>query len=167
MPSASSRPSASTYHWVAELVHDRELVLHHDDRRASLAQADKLHANLVGQARVHARHRLVQQQDLRLGHQRAHDLNQSPLSAAEVAGVPIGQRQQAKLLQGRGCPVDRVTLLRAPVALAEHRPAEALALLVGDRGQQVLEHGEALEFAGQLERSHQPQLRRGDRRAVS
>ena len=42
-------------HRVAELVHDRQLVLDHDHRHARLAQRDELHADLVGQPRVHAR----------------------------------------------------------------------------------------------------------------
>ena len=56
-------------------------------------------ADPAGQLGMHAGHRLVEQQQLRVGHQRPHDLDEPPLPAAQVAGVLAGQRLQAEPAQ--------------------------------------------------------------------
>ena len=50
-----------------------------------------------------ARHRLVEQQHPRLGHQRAHDLDQPALAAAEVAGVAVGVGSRGRTGSSRAC----------------------------------------------------------------
>src|SRR6266700_240549 len=53
-----------------------------------------------------ARHRLIQQQDLRIGHQGPGQLKQPLLAAAQVSGVLVGERQEAELLQ-QGARLDQ------------------------------------------------------------
>ena len=84
-----------------------------------LAERDQLHADLVRETRVDAGHRLVEQQHLGVGHQRPHDLDEPALAAAQVAGVAVGERRQAEALEHRRGAVDRLALLRPPVAPAE------------------------------------------------
>src|ERR1700736_4442826 len=49
-------------HRVAELVHDGEFVLHHEDGHALGAEPEQLGPDLAREPRVHPGHRLVQQQ---------------------------------------------------------------------------------------------------------
>src|SRR5580704_3235132 len=74
-------------HRVAELVHDGQFVLHHEDGHTLGAQAEQLGPDLAREPRVDPGHRLAEQQYGRLGHQRAHDLGQPALTAAQAAGV--------------------------------------------------------------------------------
>jgi hypothetical protein len=89
-PGGQDRSFGHHDHWVAELVHDGQFVLHHQDGHPLGAQAEQLGADLAGEPRMHAGHRLVQEQHGGFGHQRAHDLGQSALAAAEVARVGVG-----------------------------------------------------------------------------
>src|ERR1700728_4148717 len=107
----------------------------------------------MGEAWMHARHRLVEQQHLRLCHQRAHDLDETALAAAEIAGVAVAERAEAEALEHRGCAVAALALLGAPVAATEEGTAEAVAALVGDRRHQGLHHGQPFELARKLERA--------------
>src|SRR6202011_3407175 len=95
-------------------------------------------------------------QDLGFGHQGAHDLHQSPLTSAELAGVLIGQIDQSKPRQQIPGASDVRLLLLAPPALAEEQDAELLAALIRGRHQQVLKDSEAPELAGDLVRADQP-----------
>ena len=52
----------------------------------SAHEALQMLADLAGQRRVDAGHRLVEQDQLRLGHQRAADLEQLLLAAGEIGG---------------------------------------------------------------------------------
>src|SRR5450755_3657610 len=110
-------------HRIAELVHDGQLVLDHEDGHAVVAQGHQLVADPAGQVRVHAGHRLVKQQHRWLGHQRAHDLDQPALAAAEIAGVTVGHLPQAEALQELLRPGDRGLLVVAPVAPPANRAA--------------------------------------------
>ncbi len=79
---------------------------------------DQLVADPPGKLGVDSGHRLVQQQQLGIGHQRSHDLDQPALAAAEVAGVLVGERLQAEPGEYRGRPGYRGRLVVAPVPLA-------------------------------------------------
>src|ERR1700733_4024476 len=50
------------YHGIAELVHDREFVLHHQNGEPAGRQRGQLVTDPPGQVRVHAGHRLVEQE---------------------------------------------------------------------------------------------------------
>src|SRR5215472_6200258 len=55
-PGGQDRSFGHHDHRVAELVHDRQLVLHHEDGYALGAQAEQFGADLAGQPRMHACH---------------------------------------------------------------------------------------------------------------
>src|SRR5882757_3590052 len=83
-------PLGHGHHRVTELVHDRQLVLDHEHGQPPGGERDELAPDPAGQARVDPGHRLIEQQHLRLGHQRAHDLDHAALAAAEVSRVAAG-----------------------------------------------------------------------------
>src|SRR6266702_4697004 len=88
-PLGQDRALRHGHHGVAELVHDGQFVLDHDHGQPLLGQRGELTADPPGEVRVDARHRLVEQEHPRLGHQCAHDLHQPALAAAEVPGVAV------------------------------------------------------------------------------
>ena len=75
-PSAILRPYSSTSDAVGEVHHDADVVLDQRDRRAAAAVGlDDEPAHVLLLLEVHARHRLVEQQERRLHRQRAAELD--------------------------------------------------------------------------------------------
>src|SRR5215472_7511898 len=87
------------HHRVAELVHDGQLVLDHEDRHALGAQGDQLIPDPPRQVRVHPGHGLVEQQHPRFRHERAHDLHQPPLAPAQIPRVVVGMGAEPEPLE--------------------------------------------------------------------
>ena len=113
--------------------------------------------------RADAGHRLVEQQDPRLGHQRAHEVEQLALPAGERAGervrVAVEPHEREQLAARARASRSR----RARRAAA--RPAEPLARMPRRREHDVLEHGHARQRARRLERADEPGPRDPVRRA--
>ena len=135
VPSASSAPVGHHDHRIAELVHDGQLVLDHQDRHALAAQRDQLVADPPGQVRVHPGHRLIEQQHAGLGHQRAHDLDQPALAAAQVTGVVVGQVVQAEPGQDGLARAIAAVSSAAPVPPAGDRARAGVPAVTRRRGQ--------------------------------
>src|SRR5579864_2630289 len=74
-------------HRVAQLLDEVQLVLDHQDRQAVAAEVLQVAPDLLDDARVHAGHRLVEKQAARVQHERAHDLDQALLPAAQLPRV--------------------------------------------------------------------------------
>src|SRR5215475_5937913 len=140
---------------VAELVHDGELVLDHEHRQPVTGKPDEHLADAVGELGMHARHRLVEQQHPRIGHQRAHDLDEPALPAAEVAGERVRQGFQPEPAEDVSRAPDSRLLVVLPVAPSVQCAPHALAAVAGGRRQQVLHDGQLLELASELERPAQ------------
>src|SRR5450432_2646259 len=152
------------YYWIAELVHDGQLVLDHEDGHPLVAQRHQLVADPPGQIRVHTGHRLVKQEHAGLGHERAHDLDQPALATAQVSGVVIGELGQSEPLEDDRGPLNRRRLVTPPVPLPENRAPERITPVRRHRRQQILHNREPLELAGQLKGPDQPQPRPPERR---
>ena len=67
----------------------------------------------------------------RIGHQRAHDLDEPPLAAAQVAGVVVRERLQAEPAEYRGRRRHCGRLVLAPLPVARQRAAERVAAIAG------------------------------------
>src|ERR1700726_2944874 len=93
------------YHGITELVHDRQLVLHHEHGEPAGGKGGELVADPPGQVGVHAGHRLPEQQHPPVGHERAHDFHEPPLPAAQVPGVAVGVPGEAEPFEQRARPL--------------------------------------------------------------
>ena len=103
-PAARTGPSACRSAGPAVLEHHDALAERHrfdlvvgdvDHGRAQLAmQARDLHAHAAAQLRVEVGQRLVEQEDLRVAHQRAAQRDALPLAAGERGGLAIEQRAE-------------------------------------------------------------------------
>src|SRR6201985_1861461 len=110
----------------------------------------------AGQGRVHAGHRLIEQQQRGIGHQPAHQLQQAFLAAAEVPGVLIflgGHADPGHHLPGA---LHHGPLLRPPVPLAERRLPQRLAPRGRRRDQQIVQYGQRGELTGELKGADDP-----------
>src|SRR5215472_5230472 len=155
--SASDQPSLRHHEdRVAELLDQVQLVLDHDDGQALAPQVPKVAADLGDDTWVHSRHRLVQQQAARAEHQCTHDLDHPLLATAHVPRVVRLLVAHAEPLQQLAGLPHRASLVLDPVALAEQRTEERVTTVVRRRHQEVFEHREPGEFAGQLEGPDQP-----------
>src|SRR2546426_3797750 len=88
---------------LAEPHHHLHVVLHQQHRPPAVAQGAHGVQQLVEQGAVDAGRRLVEQDQLRLGHQHADELHQLLLPVGQVAGVLVGQPlelDEAEQLQG-------------------------------------------------------------------
>src|SRR5579875_520062 len=139
-------------------------MLHHEDGHAFLAQRDELVADLPGQVRVHPGHRLVEQEHRGPGHQRAHDLHQPALAAAQVTRILAGIAGHAEPVQDRLGTGPGALLIGAPVAPAAQRALQRVAPVIRDSGEQVLHDRQPPELTGQLERPDQAHAGAAERR---
>src|SRR5690348_9628939 len=107
---------------IAQLLDQVELVLDHQDRHALGAQRLQVVADLVDDARVHARHRLVEKQAGRVEHERAHDLDEPLLAAAHLPRVVgfLGSHAESRKKAAR--LGDDAPLIVHPVAGTKQRP---------------------------------------------
>src|ERR1700686_3425925 len=80
-PTANDLPLCHDHDRVAQPLHHVELVLDHQDRQPARAQVLEVVLDLLDDLRVHARHRLVEEKQARVQHQRTHDLDQAFLPA--------------------------------------------------------------------------------------
>src|SRR5215469_11934371 len=155
--SAPDQPSLRHHeHRVAQLLDQVQLVLDHDDGEALAPQVSKVAADLGDDSRMHSRHRLVQQQAARMEHQRPHDLDQALLAAAHVPRVVRLLLAHPEALQQLAGLSHRSPLVLEPVVLAEQRADERIAAVARGGHEEVFEHGEPGELAGQLEGPDQP-----------
>src|SRR3989449_6625904 len=135
---------------------DRERLTHvvvgDQDADAPVAQAPDDLLDVADGDGVDARERLVEQQVLRRGHQRAGDLQPAPLAARQGEGRVRGERGQVQLRQ---------QLARARATL-EHREVERL-----QNGQQIFLDGQLAEhrrFLRQVAHAHPAALVHRERR---
>ena len=122
--------------------HDLHVVLDEQERDALLAP-QALH--VVEQARAERRvdpgHRLVEQQEARLGHQRPGELEQLALPAGERARIVGDLVARSKTSSSSIARRAHLALAPAEAPAAEEQAREVLAGLVGSREQHVVEHG--------------------------
>jgi hypothetical protein len=161
-------PVVERDHPVRDVHHHAHVVLDQRDGGPELVvDAEDEAAHVLLLLDVHARHRLVQQQELGLGGQGAGQLH--PLLQ------PVGQRARPRLADGRDLQEVDDALDELPVrellphrgAPVERLPQEAAVHLEQPPGHDVVEHahaleeGHVLERAGDAERRHVvgPQVR--------
>ena len=150
-PDAISVPKSSTNTPLDEAAHELDVVLDEQDRDPALAvcTARSCSAERLGLVAVEARRRLVEQQQLRLGHQRAPDLDQAADAEAQRLDRAVGDgiepeqrrasRRRASCSSAFGPPRNEQVLPQraAPVAhalgdeevLARRHPREQLDAL--------------------------------------
>src|SRR6266851_123260 len=104
---------------IAELLDEVQLVLDHQDRETVAPKILQVALDLVGHARMHARHRLVKQQAARMQHERTHDLDQALLPAAHVACVVGLLRAHAESFEQAARLADDPALVGEPVTWTE------------------------------------------------
>ncbi len=123
---------------------------------ALLPQGEHVLQQLCRQRRVHAGRRLVEQDQSRLGHQDAREVEQLALATGERSCVGIcltvepHERQKPSGLLLRGL------LVRADRARRREDPLQPLAAVVRRSDQHVLEHRQLRERPRRLERADEP-----------
>src|SRR6202521_2878877 len=155
-PQAGHRPAADDlslrhdHDRVAQPLHHVELVLDHQYRQPSRAQVLEVVLDFLDDLRVHARHRLVKEEQARMQHQRTHDLDQAFLPAAHGAGIVGLLAAHPEPLEQPTRLFDQPLLVRIPVAFAPQRPEQGIAPVARGRDEQVLEHRQLRELRRQL-----------------
>ena len=135
---------------VGDVPDDVHVVLDEQHGHALVAQALDVTEQRLGQRRVHAGHRLVEHDHLRVAHQRPRHLQQLALAAGERAGVVRALLQQLEPVeQLLGLRLD-LLLLAAPER-AEQGLGEVLAGLVLRAQHHVLHHRHPAQRLGELE----------------
>ncbi|GMA91219.1 hypothetical protein GCM10025869_17480 [Homoserinibacter gongjuensis] len=129
---------------VGDVPHHVHVVFDEHDSHAEVLQVEDVVEQRLREGGVHARHRLVEHDELRVAHEGARHLEQLALAARErggevlLLGVELEARQElARLLLDRG-------LLPAPQEGQEAGP-DALAGLLRRAELHVLEHREQAE----------------------
>ena len=107
--------------------------------------------HLVDHGRVHGGRRLVEQDQLGVGHERGREGEELALAVGEAARRRGGPRRQPHRVEQLARPLDRGGL-EPPHPRRAHQPGRAALLLVLlQEHEQVLERGEAREHADELE----------------
>ena len=94
-PSATMPALGHHHDPVGDVAHDVHVVLDEQHGHALVAQGLDVPEQRLGQRRVHARHRLVEHDHLRVAHQRPGHLEQLALAAGEAAGVVVASSRAA------------------------------------------------------------------------
>src|SRR6202165_6276745 len=94
--------------------------------------------------------RLIEQDDLRLEHQGAGDLEQLLLAAGKILRRLVGERPQVHLLEARARLRDGGALLRSNARGHEETAPKVFAALQGAGEQHVFEYGQLAELARNL-----------------
>ena len=135
---------------VRQREHRVHVVLDQHHREAAL-QAAQRRDQPLGLVAAGAGHRLVEQQQLRLHRQRDRELQRALLAVRELAGRHVGALGEADLRErGQRGRVQRRLVGRA----TEEAEARPRARLHGERD--VLQHREARQDRGDLERAREP-----------
>ena len=136
---------------------------HNGDAEARTHLLDELH-HLGCLARVHPRGRFIQQQQLRLGGQRAADLQPALLAIGQVARQHVAATAQPdELQQAQGLLVRR-SLVAHGGGVLQHRAPPGGAQMQMHPHQQVLERGDVAEQADVLIGAADPRCRDAIRR---
>src|SRR5215472_2965708 len=140
---------------------------HHDDRfgqpldQAQLmldqqhgqplpAQVCEVAFDRLGESRVHPGHRLVEKQQLRPAHEGAHDLEQPFLPTTEIARVLVLLVAHGEPVEQEPGPVEETLFLAPPASLAVNQRPDLLPPLARRGYEQVLQHRQLAELAGEL-----------------
>ena len=115
-------------------------------------------AELPCERRIDAGGRLVEHDQLRLGHQGAAELEQLLLPAREIDRAVVADGKQIELARDRDGALAQFLLARTRRRGAQHGGRERLARLVLAVQHQVLDHGELGEPARDLEGARQADL---------
>ena len=141
---------------MAQVAHQLEVVLDDQEGDAEfLAEAANVVADSHQQRRVDARRRLVEQDHLRMRHQRAPQLEQLALPAGERAGLRVGHSLQRDQLQHLVRPLLQRLLLAPHPPRRQPVAPDLLAVLIRLSQHHVLQHRHRLQLLRNLERAHQ------------
>src|ERR1017187_10516698 len=148
------RAARHHHHGLAELLDQAELVLDHEHRHPLSPQFHEPVGDRQRERRADAGHRLVQQQQLRLGHQGPHELDEPPLTTAQGPGVVIRDVLEPEAAQDVPGEVYQLGLPARPGTLTAEGGGDALAPPWRRADQEVLEDRQAAEHVGLLEGPH-------------
>ena len=145
---------------IAQRRDQAHVVLDDQEGDAARLQRQNVLAELLRQGRIDAGGRLVEHDQLRLGHQGAAELQQLLLAAREIDRAIVADVQQVELARDFDRALAQLLLARARRGGAQHGGAEGLARLMLAVQHQVLDHGELREPARDLEGAREPDRRR-------
>ena len=141
------------HHPVGDRHDDVHVVLDEDDRAPRVTNPSHVLEQRLHERGVHSGHRLVEHDELRVGHQRACHLEQLALAARHRGGQIVALVREPEIGEQRHRAFADFTLLRAPRE-PERRESEPLSRLAGRSEQHVVEHRHPGQGLGELERAH-------------
>ena len=155
VPSAISSPCGHHEHPVADLVDHVHVVLDEQHRAALVLELLDVLEQALLERRVHAGHRLVEHDQLRIGHQRPGHLEQLALTARQAAGELVAHVVEPEPLeQRRRRGSVMLVLLARATATGTGRPRCRSPRLAGRAEAHVLDDRQPGQALGQLERAH-------------
>lgn len=149
---------------IANTLDDVEVVLDHEERGAALVpQADDVLGEPIDEGWVDPCHRLVENEQPRIGHHRPGELEEALLAAAQISGIVVAFLVEAELGQHLDRPHEVLALLSPEPGWSQEHRGKSLAGLALGRHHEVLEDRHRRVLAGDLERPDQP----GERHLVA
>src|SRR5215471_6211520 len=138
-----------------------ELQLVLDDEERQSAGLEDLHETLYlgDDGGGNASCRLVEDKQLRLSHQGAGDLKDSPLTAAKAARIHVLPLRQAEVLEQCPRPDAKLSLLLTPGTPPGQGVAKPCAALAGGTYEKIFKHRHLAELCRQLVSTRQPKPR--------
>src|SRR5450759_351886 len=144
------------HHFAAEAIDRVERMLHKQQGKAFARKPEEHVLELSRKTWAQARHRLVQQQELRPGHQRPHGFDGALLAAAQVARVVVRLVLHAESSEHLSRSSEHLVFALAPIASAAEQPKGALSPLAGRRDEEVLDGGQTAKHPSQLKGPDDP-----------
>ncbi|AEK29578.1 Hypothetical membrane associated protein [Bifidobacterium animalis subsp. lactis CNCM I-2494] len=138
---------------VGDMAHHVDVVFHEQHRGAVFAQRDDVIEQALLQRRVHAGHRLVEHDELRVAHERTGHFEELALAAGERPGVVVLLLVEQEAVE-QGLGLLAVLLLLLLPRPREQRPEHALAGVALRAQHHVVEYGEPAHHLGELEGAH-------------
>src|SRR5581483_9953471 len=145
-------------HVLGHAFDERQVVFHDDDRGPGGDESFDGHGHALAHHRVDASHRLIEDDELGLGHADSRKLDQALLPAAEAARPLVADGVESKLRDDLARPGPLFGRRGAlPPPESENPLKKALATGVPTRHDDVLDHGQRRPLSRRLKRANETQ----------
>jgi hypothetical protein len=152
-------PELQHHHAVGDCHHQPHVVLDQQQRRTRVAQAQQVFVQRRALGGVQAGGRLVDEQEPRVGGDRARQLDSAAIAERQIFGVRRRDVIEPEPRERRACAIVGFTALAARTRQREEIAGRIAALGAKRARDDVLEHGHLAEQTRVLKRAAHPQRR--------